>query len=60
MKLDFTFYAPTKIYFGKKSLDNLALELKQYGDNILLVYGKASVKKIGLYDKVIKKIEQYE
>ncbi len=54
MKLDFTFYAPTKIYFGKMSLDNLALELKQYGDNILLVYGKASVKKIGLYDKVIK------
>ncbi len=53
MKYDFTFYNPTKIYFGKTALDNLETELKNYGKNILLVYGKASIKKIGLYDKII-------
>lgn len=53
MKFDFTYYNPTKIYFGKNSLDNLARELSNYGKNILLMYGKGSVKKSGLYDKVI-------
>ena len=53
MKLDFTYYNPTKIYFGKNSLDNLAGELANYGENILLVYGKSSIKKNGLYDKIM-------
>lgn len=53
MNLDFTYYNPTKIHFGKKALDNLAGELKNYGTNVLLVYGKESIKKIGLYDEVI-------
>lgn len=54
MKFDFTYYNPTKIYFGKNSLENLERELKNYSKNILLVYGKNSIKKIGLYDKVIE------
>lgn len=54
MLLDFTYYNPTKIYFGKNSLSNLSKELENYGQNILLVYGKNSIKKIGLYDEVIK------
>ena len=53
MKYDFTFYNPTKIHFGKNALDALKEELSSYGENVLLVYGKGSVKKIGLYDKVI-------
>ena len=53
MKFDFTYYNPTKIYFGRNSLDNLSGELKNYGENILLMYGKGSVKKSGLYDKVV-------
>ena len=52
MKFDFTYYNPTKIYFGKDALGNLGAELKGYGDNVLLMYGKGSVKKSGLYDKV--------
>ena len=53
MKFDFSFHNPTKIYFGKNALDNLSSELSNYGDTVLLVYGKSAVKKIGLYDKVI-------
>lgn len=54
MIVDFNFYNPTKIYFGKTSLENLCNELDSYGKNVLLLYGKGSIKKIGLYDKVIE------
>lgn len=53
MKFDFTYYNPTKIYFGKNALGNLPAELAGYGNRVLLMYGKGSVKKSGLYDKVI-------
>ena len=52
MNLDFSYYNPTKIYFGKTALNNLPHELMNYGETVLLVYGKHSVKKSGLYDTV--------
>ena len=54
MKFDFTYYNPTKIHFGKNAIENLAGELSAYGEKVLLIYGKGSVKKSGLYDKIIK------
>ena len=53
MLYDFTYQNPTRIHFGKNAINKLANELKAYGDNILLIYGKAAIKKIGLYDQVI-------
>ncbi len=52
MKFDFTYYNPTRIHFGKDALGKLAGELAGFGSNVLLMYGKGSVKKSGLYDKV--------
>lgn len=57
MLYDFTFYNPTRIHFGKDAMSHLEEELSQYGENVLLVYGKASIKKNGLYDKVMKSLE---
>lgn len=54
MKYDFTYYNPTRIHFGKEAMNHLAGELANYGDKILLLYGKNSIKKIGLYDEVVK------
>ncbi len=54
MILDFNYHNPTRIYFGKTALDNLSAELANYGENVLLIYGKSAIKKIGLYDKVIE------
>ncbi len=54
---DFTYYNPTKIYFGKCAMQNLSAELANYGKNILLLYGKNSIKKIGLYDEVVKTLK---
>ena len=53
MIYDFNYYNPTKIYFGKEALSNLKSELQNYGKNVLLLYGKGAIKKIGLYDKVM-------
>lgn len=58
MLFDFTYYNPIKIHFGKNSLDELKGELKNYGDSVLLVYGKNSIKKIGLYDKLIEILKE--
>ena len=54
---DFIFHNPDKIYFGKTALDHLGDELKKYGKTVLLVYGGGSIKKSGLYDKVVKIIK---
>ncbi len=54
---DFTYYNPTKIYFGKDAMHNLSVELANYSENILLLYGKNSIKKIGLYDEVVKTLK---
>ena len=50
----FTYSNPTTIHFGKDSLDRLPGELAKYGGRVLLVYGGGSIKKTGLYDKVVK------
>lgn len=58
MKYDFTYYNPTKVYFGKTALEHLPAELANYGDNVLLMYGKGSVKKSGLYDQITEILKQ--
>ncbi len=50
---DFTYYNPTRIHFGKSALNKLPQELENHGTNVLLLYGKSAIKKIGLYDQVI-------
>lgn len=54
MKYDFTFYNPTRIHFGKNVMEHLSEELANFGDSVLLLYGKNAIKKIGLYDEVQK------
>lgn len=49
---NFTYCNPTRLYFGKDSLENLEDELKKYGKNVVLIYGGGSIKKNGIYDQV--------
>ncbi len=58
--LNYVHDIPTKIYFGKGSIEHLAEALKPYGKNVLLAYGGGSIKKIGLYDEVIKMLADNE
>lgn len=55
---NFTYCNPTKLYFGKDALSGLKDELPKYGDNVLLVYGGGSIKKNGIYDRVVKILKE--
>ncbi len=50
---NFTAFNPTTLHFGKNILATLGTTLKEYGNRVLLVYGKGSVKKSGLYDLIM-------
>lgn len=51
---NFCYSNPTKIYFGDNSLNYLNDELTNYGKVVMLIYGGGSIKKNGIYDKVIE------
>ncbi len=50
---NFTFWNPTKLIFGKDQLEQLKDEIPRYGKKVLVVYGGGSIKRNGLYDKVM-------
>ncbi len=58
MRGNFEYYNPTKLIFGENSVNKLKDELANYGTNILLVYGGGSIKKTGLYDKVMNALNE--
>lgn len=49
---NFEFYNPVKIFFGKNRISKISAELKRY-KKIMLVYGQGSIKRNGVYDKII-------
>ena len=55
---DFTFQNPTKVYFEKNQLTHLHEEILKNGNSVLVVYGGGSIKKIGLYDKVMQELKE--
>jgi len=52
----FEFYNPTKLIFGQGTLEALKTEVPKYGKNVLLMYGGGSIKRSGLYDKVVAEL----
>ena len=55
---NFVYCNPTKLYFGKDSLQYLNQELPKYGPNVVLVYGGGSIKKNGIYDAVVELLKK--
>lgn len=57
--LDFEYYTPTKVYFGRNSDEKIGQVIKEYGyKKILLHYGTGSAEKSGLLGKVRRKLEE--
>ncbi|TKI46122.1 iron-containing alcohol dehydrogenase [Lysinibacillus tabacifolii] len=54
----FTFYNPVKLHFGEDALEKLPKELAQFGQKVLVVYGGGSIKKNGVYNAVIEKLQE--
>lgn len=54
---NFTAYNPTKVHFGRNVTDKLGETVNEYGKRVLLMYGKGSVLKNGVYNKVIQQLK---
>ena len=51
---NFTYFNPTVLHFGRNILSSLGSVMKEYGRNVLFVYGRNSVKTTGLYGRIMK------
>lgn len=55
---NFDFSMPTKIYFGKGRERETGERLKEYGHNVLLVYGSQRLFRDGLGNRLVESIEK--
>lgn len=56
---NFEFYNPVKIIFGKDQLERLPKNI-QKNEKILLIYGSGSIKNNGVYDSIIRNLQEYD
>ncbi len=57
---NFVYHNPTKIIFGRNTIPAIGSETALLGSRALLVYGKTSCKKSGLYDQVTHALDEAE
>jgi len=50
---NFVFENPTKILFGKGQIAKIGKEVGKFGRKVLMVYGRGSIRKNGVYDQVV-------
>ncbi len=56
--LNFDFYSPARILFGRDTEKQIGALLKPHASKILLHYGGGSIKKSGLYDTVVSSLRE--
>lgn len=56
---NFTYYNPVKIIFGKKSIGKIN-KLIPAESKVLLLYGKGSIKKNGVYEQVVSGLSEHQ
>lgn len=57
--LNFTYYTPTKVHFGKDTHKDIGKIIREYGfKTIMMQYGQGSIKKSGLYDEVMHSLTE--
>ena len=55
--MKFSYFLPVNIQFGWNKVDNVADFAAPYGKKALIVTGRTSAKKSGLYDRVVAKLD---
>ena len=55
--MEFSYFLPVHIQFGWNKVDSVADFIKPYGKKALIVTGRTSAKRSGLYDRVVAKLE---
>lgn len=53
---NFIFHNPTKIIFGKDTENKVGEEVSKFSHKVLFVYGGGSIKRTGLYDRIISSL----
>lgn len=57
---DFMYHNPTKIEFGREKENNIGQYIKESNvESVLLVYGTGSIKKNGLYERVVESLKSH-
>ncbi|WP_312117720.1 iron-containing alcohol dehydrogenase [Brevibacillus reuszeri] len=54
----FVYHNPTQLIFGRGQLSMLKEKAEQLGQTVLLVYGGGSIKRSGLYEKVVSLLQE--
>ncbi|MPM66370.1 NADH-dependent butanol dehydrogenase A [bioreactor metagenome] len=57
---NFNYSIPTEIFFGEGQIKVLPEQIKKHGSKVLIVYGGGSIKKNGVYDKVVELLHSNE
>ncbi|MBI9072475.1 MAG: iron-containing alcohol dehydrogenase [Melioribacteraceae bacterium] len=56
---NFAFYNPTKVLFGKETIGQIGKEIEENAvKKVLLLYGKSSIFKNGVYDKTVASLKE--
>ena len=55
--MEFSYFLPVNIQFGWNNIDNIVDFIAPYGKKALIVTGRTSAKKSGLYDRVVAKLD---
>jgi alcohol dehydrogenase YqhD (iron-dependent ADH family) len=55
---NFRYHNSTELFFGKGQIRNLPDKVTAFGSKVLLVYGGGSIKSFGLYDEVIRLLQE--
>lgn len=55
---NFVFHAPTKVIFGRGEIASIGMEIQAVCQRVLLVSGRGSAKKSGVYDQVCSSLRE--
>lgn len=55
---NFNYKNPTEIIFGEGRIKEIGERIKPFANKVLLTYGKESIKKNGIYDRVVASLQK--
>ncbi|MEW6042420.1 MAG: iron-containing alcohol dehydrogenase, partial [Elusimicrobiota bacterium] len=55
---NFTFHNPVRVIFGKNTIPKVGQIVSTFGKKVLFVYGQQSIKKNGVYDRVVESLKK--
>lgn len=51
-------WKPTRIHFGEGAIEKVGEVVRKHGDNVLMITGGESLKRHGIYDRIVSSLDQ--